>query len=69
MRASAGEQLPVRMVEMLLMGAEVTDFKENITIIIFYILPTTAFLCFFLLFPISYFFGSGCPVKADINWC
>lgn len=43
MRASAGEQLPVRMVEMLLMGAEVTDFKENITIIIiFYILPTTA---------------------------
>lgn len=42
MRASAGEQLPVRMVEMRLMGAEVTDFKENIIIIILYILPTTA---------------------------
>lgn len=68
MRASAGEWLPVRMVELLLMGAEVTDFKENI-IIIFYILPTTALLCFFLLFPISYFFGSWCPVKADISQC
>lgn len=45
MRASAGERLPVRMVELLPMGAEVTDFKENI-IIIFYILPTTALLCF-----------------------
>lgn len=34
MRASTGEQLPARVVKKLLMGAEVTDFRENIHIII-----------------------------------
>lgn len=53
MRASAGEQLPVRMVEMLLMGAEVTDFKENITIIFFLHFTHNSIVMFFS--SLSYF--------------
>lgn len=66
MRASAGERLPVRMVELLLMGAEVTDFKENIINFFLHFTHNSIVLFFSSL---SYFFGSWCPVKADISRC